>query len=144
MCFQEIVRRELDKDAEDLASAWNKAFQSFKRRLDEHPEYRDVPLIQAGERNLTSVLSYRGGQLMFALLQDRLGQQRLLELLKAFYQEHAASGATSEEFAEFIVLQAPSAKRIIDEWFLGSDYSELVVAEPDFDSLVLRYQLSQD
>ena len=140
MYLQEVARLELDEDAEDLASAWNKAFQSFKRRLEEHLEYRDVPLIQAGERNLTSVLSYRGGQLMFALLHGRLGQQRLLELLKAFYQEHAASGATSEEFAEFIVLQAPSAKRIIDEWFLGSAYSDLVLAEPDFDALVLRYQ----
>jgi hypothetical protein len=77
---------------------------------------------------------------MFALLERGLGQQRLLELLGAFYQRYAASGATSEEFAEFVVSQAPNAKRVIDEWFLGSAYSDLVLAEPDFDALVLRYQ----
>jgi hypothetical protein len=140
MYLQEIVWRELDEDSEDLGSTWNNAFQGLKRQLDEHPEYRDVPLIQSGERNLTSVLSYRGGQLMFALLERGLGQQRLLELLGAFYQRYAASGATSEEFAEFVVSQAPNAKRVIDEWFLGSAYSDLVLAEPDFDALVLRYQ----
>jgi hypothetical protein len=129
MYLQEIVWRELDEDSEDLGSTWNNAFQGLKRQLDEHPEYRDVPLIQSGERNLTSVLSYRGGQLMFALLERGLGQQRLLELL-----------GTSEEFAEFVVSQAPNAKRVIDEWFLGSAYSDLVLAEPDFDALVLRYQ----
>jgi hypothetical protein len=43
MCFQEIVRRELDKDAEDLASTSNNAIQSLKRQLGEQPEYRDVP-----------------------------------------------------------------------------------------------------
>ena len=78
---------------------------------------------------------------MFALLDRRLGRERLLDVLGAFYQAYAVSGATSEEFAEFIVSQAPSAKRIIDEWFLGSVYSDLVLAEPDFNAVVLRYQL---
>ena len=140
MYLQEIVWRELDEVSEGLDSTWSQAFQSFKRQLDEHPEYRDVPLMQAGERNLTSVLSYRGGQLMFALLDHRLGRELLLEVLGAFYQKHAASGATSEEFAEFVVSQAPNAKHIIDEWLLGNAYSDLVLTEPDFDALVLRYQ----
>jgi hypothetical protein len=140
MYLQEIVWRELDDDSEDLASTWNNAFKGLRRQLEEHPEYRDVPLILAGERNLTSVLSYRGGQLMFALLERRLGKERLLELLGAFYQTHADSGATSREFAEFVVSQAPSAERIIDEWFLGGQYSDLVLAESSFDALVLRYQ----
>jgi hypothetical protein len=142
MYLQEIVQRELDEDAEDLGSTWNSAFRGLKRQLDEHPEYRDVPLIQAGERNLTSVLSYRGGQLMFALLDRRLGRERLLEVLGAFYQAYVVSGATSEQFAEFVVSQAPGANRIIDEWFFGSTYSGLVLAEPDFDALVLRYQVN--
>ncbi|HSG97134.1 MAG TPA: hypothetical protein VLA11_04015 [Woeseiaceae bacterium] len=142
MYLQEIVQRELDEDAEDLGSTWSSAFRGLKRQLDEHPEYRDVPLIQAGERNLTSVLSYRGGQLMFALLDRRLGRERLLEVLGAFYQAYVISGATSEQFAEFVVSQAPGASRIIEEWFFGSAYSELVLAEPDFDALVLRYQVN--
>ena len=141
MYLQEIVQRELDEDSEELSSTWSNAFRGLKRELDEHPEYRDVPLVKAGERQLTSVLSYRAGQLMFALLDRRLGRERLLEVLGAFYQAHATSGATSEEFAAFVVSQAPGAERIIDEWFLGSDYSNLVLAEPDFDTLVLRYQL---
>ena len=143
MYLQEVVQWEFDEDAEDLGSTWSSAFQGLKRELDEHPEYRGVPLIQAGERNLTSVLSYRGGQLMFALLDHHLGRERLLNVLGAFYQAYAVSGATSAEFAEFVVLQAQSAKRIIDEWFLGSAYSDLVLSEPDFDALVLRYQVSQ-
>lgn len=141
MYLQEIVWRELDEDLEDLDSTWDNAFHGLKRELDEHPEYRNVPLIQSGERHLTSVLSYRAGQLMFALLDRHLGREPLLEVLGAFYQKYVASGATSEEFAEFVVSRAPSAKRIIDEWFLGSAYSDLMLAAPDFDALVLHYQL---
>lgn len=141
MYLQEIVWRELDEDLEDLGSTWDNAFHGLKRELDEHPEYRNVPLIQSGERHLTSVLSYRAGQLMFALLDRHLGREPLLEVLGAFYQKYVASGATSEEFAEFVVSRAPSAKRIIDEWFLGSAYSDLMLAAPDFDALVLHYQL---
>ena len=139
MYLQEVVQGEQDGNSEDLVATWNDGFQGLKRELEKHPEYREVPLIRAGERNLTSVLSYRAGQLMFALLEHRLGRQQLLAVLGAFYQEYAVSGATSEEFAEFVLLQAPNAKRIIDEWFLGSAYSDLVLAEPDFDALVLRY-----
>ena len=143
MYLQEVVRRTLDEDVDDLGATWNSAFQSLKRQLDEHPEYRDVPLIQAGERGLTSVLSYRAGQLMFALLDRRLGQQQLLEVLGAFYQAYAGSGASSDKFAEFVVTQNPGAKRILDDWFLGSEYSSLVLAEPDFDALVQHYQSNQ-
>jgi hypothetical protein len=140
MYLQEIVRQELDADAEDLDSTWESMFRLLKRRLDEQSEYRDVPLIKAGEMNLTSLLSYGGGQLMFALLHHRLGRDHLLALLKEFYQGHVASGATSEEFADFVVTQAPSARRIVDEWFLGSEYSNLILGEPNFAALVRRYQ----
>ena len=139
MYLQEVVQGELGGNTENLVDTWNNGLQRLKRELEEHPEYRGVPLVRAGERNLTSVLSYRAGQLMFALLEHHLGRGKLLEVLGDFYQKYAASGATSEEFGEFVLLRAPSAKRIIDEWFLGSDYSDLVLAEPDFDALVLRY-----
>ena len=142
MYLQELVQGERDDNSEDLDATWNDGFQGLKRELEEHPAYRDVPLIRAGERNLTSVLSYRAGQLMFALLEHRLGRQKLLKVLGAFYQEYAASGATSKEFAEFVLLRAPSAGRIIDEWFLGSAYSDLVLAESNFGALVSRYQLN--
>ena len=142
MYLQEVVQGELDGNSEDLIVAWNDGLQGLNRELKDHPEYRDVPLIRAGERNLTSVLSYRAGQLMFALLEHRLGRHRLLEVLGAFYQKYAASGATSEEFADFVLVHAPSARRVIDEWFLGSAYSDLVLAEKDFDALVERYQLN--
>ena len=77
---------------------------------------------------------------MFALLHHRLGMDHLLALLREFYQRHVESGATSEEFADFIVTQAPGAKQIVDEWFLGSEYSNLILGEPNFASLIQRYQ----
>ena len=140
MYLQEITRQELDGAAEGLDSAWESTFQWLKRQLDEHPGYREVPLIRAGEVNLTSVLSYGGGQLMFALLHQRLGRDQLLTLLGEFYQSHVASGATSQDFADFIVKKDPNAARIIDEWFLGGDYANLVLGEPSFAVLAQRYQ----
>lgn len=77
---------------------------------------------------------------MFALLHHRLGRDHLLALLREFYQGHVAAGATSEEFADFVVTRAPAARRIIDEWFLGSEYSNLILGEPSFAALVPRYQ----
>jgi len=139
MYLQEIVRQELDQDAENLVSTWEKTFQWLKRHLDEHPEYRDVPLIRAGEMNLTSVLSYGGGQLMFALLHHRLGVDRLLALLREFNDAHLASGATSIEFAEFLLRQAPSSKHIIEDWFLGGEYCNFVLSSPDFSALIHHY-----
>jgi len=140
MYLQEITSQALNDDAEELDRTWENAFERLKRQLEEHPDYRDVPLVQAGEMNLTSVLSYRGGQLMFALLHHRLGQEQLLDVLRDFYQTYIESGATSEDFANFVLTQAPGAKHIIDEWFLGSDYSSLVLDEPDFTALIQRYQ----
>jgi hypothetical protein len=139
MYLQEITHQELDQGAENLASTWETTFQWLKRQLDEHPEYRGVPLIRAGELNLTSVLSYGGGQLMFALLHYRLGVDQLLALLREFNEAHVASGATSMGFAEFVLRQAPSSKRIIEDWFLGGEYSELVLSRPNFAALVQRY-----
>jgi hypothetical protein len=143
MYLQEITRQQLDEDGEELDIVWENAFQGLKRQLVEHSEYRGVPLIRAGEMNLTSVLSYRGGQLMFALLHHQLGRDRLLALLGEFYRRHVASGATSEEFANFIVTQEPRAKRIIDEWFLGDEYSNLVLRESGIAALIQRYQSGQ-
>ncbi len=140
MYLQEIARQELDENADDLDSTWEDMFQFLKQRLDEQSESRDVPLIRAGEMNLTSLLSYGGGQLMFALLHHRLGRDHLLALLKEFYQGHVESGASSEEFADFVIAQAPSAKQIVEEWFLGSEYSNLILGETNFAALVQRYQ----
>ena len=139
MYLQEIMRQQLDQGAENLAFTWETTFQWLRRQLDEHPEYRGVPLIRAGELNLTSVLSYGGGQLMFALLHYRLGVDRLLALLREFNEAHIASGATSMGFAEFVLEQAPGSRRIVEEWFLGGEYSDLVLSRPNFAALVQHY-----
>jgi hypothetical protein len=140
MYLQELTQQVLQGDTAGLERAWDRDRQALARELDEHPEYRDVPLIQAGEKGLTSVLSYRGGGLMFALLHHRLGQERLLSELREFYQSYFKSGATSKEFADFIVARAPDARRIVDEWFLGSTYSKLLLDGLDFAALVKRYE----
>ena len=139
MYLQETVRQELDGDAGSLDSAWETTLQWLRKQLVEHPKYRGLALVRAGEMNLTSVLSYGGGQLMFALLHHRLGMDRLLALLRDFNEAHIASGATSMEFAEFVLRQAPGSRRIIEEWFLGSEYSDLVLSRPDFAALVQHY-----
>ena len=113
--------------------------ERMKQSLEENPEYRDVPLVLAGEKGLTSALSYRGGALFFGLLHGKLGQEELHSILKDYYQQHYESGATSEAFAEFLLTQAPEAQPIVDEWFLGSRYSELLLEGLDFEALLGRY-----
>lgn len=74
---------------------------------------------------------------------DRSSSAGVSGLPETGYQAHAVSGATSEEFAEFMVTRAPAGKAIIDEWFLGKAYSRVVLLEPDFEALVVRYQVEQ-
>jgi hypothetical protein len=140
MYLQQITRVALDEDTGELSVVWERAFKGLKEQFEEHPDYRGVPLAKAGAMELTSVLSYRGGQLMFALLDHRLGQAQLLDMLKNFYRKYVESGATSKEFADFVVTHTPGAKPIIDEWFLGSEYSDLVLAAADYAALAERYQ----
>ena len=77
---------------------------------------------------------------MFALLDRRLGQERLISILGDFYQTYYESGATSRDFADFITAREPGARRIVDEWFLGGTYSGLLLDGLDFAALVERYE----
>ena len=138
--LQELIQQELHSDPGRLDREMERDLRGLRDQLERHPEYRGVPLIEAGERDLTSVLSYRGAGLMFGLLHHRLGSERLFSLLGDFYQERHASGATSQEFADFLLSRAPEARAIVDEWFVGGTYSALILEGMAFQALVGRYR----
>jgi hypothetical protein len=140
MYLQYLVAQELEGEAGWLDRGMQELHERLRGHLRENPGHRGVPLIRVGERGLTSALAYTGGGLFFGLLHHRVGQQRLLSTLRDYHQRYYDSGATSEEFAEFLATRAPNAQRILDEWFLGDAYSELVMQSPDVETLIARYE----
>ncbi len=134
-----MLAEELDADTGRLALSMDRYVTSLRNHLTENPSHRDIPLIEAGARDVTSTFSYVGGAIFFGLLQHRVGQARLLSILGAFYQQHYAAGATSKQFAEFVVAEAPAARPIIEQWFLGHAYATLLLQGLTFDELVTRY-----
>jgi aminopeptidase N len=116
----------------------------LRSTLERDTQYQDVPLAQAGERDATSAVAYSGGGIFFGLLHRRIGRAHLLEILKDFLAEHRQAGATTMEFADFILSRAPEARQIFDEWFLGSTYADLVLQGASFEELAERYTIQHD
>jgi aminopeptidase N len=137
--LQEVVAERFDGDPGRLDRELEKHRARLMKHLGDRPEHRGIPLLEAGDRGVTSVFSYSGGGLFFGLLDRRLGRGPLLAVLRDFYQEHHAAGATSDAFATFLAERAPEARTLVDEWLRSGTYSELLLEGLDFEALVRRY-----
>jgi len=69
------------------------------RAFDTDPSSQGVPFADYGQNGLTDY-SYATGLLFFFVLEELLGQEELLAILRAHYQEHRDGGTTFEDLEE--------------------------------------------
>jgi hypothetical protein len=86
------------------------------RAFDANPSAQGVPFVDYGQEGLTDY-SYATGLLFFFVLEELLGQQELLEILRDHYQEHREGGTTFEDLEEALVRGASrDLGPFLEEW----------------------------
>ncbi len=139
MYLQEVVQERIGDEPGRLQRKVDRDIGSLRTWLAAHPEAQAVPIDQAGVRGLTSVISYTAGEIFFALLDRRLGGDRLRALLDEYSRTRAVHGGGAADFASFMTGKAPEARPIFADWFTGGAYSALILQGMDLGALAARY-----
>jgi len=144
MLLQHLVEEELDGKAGAAENAVSRSLARLSKNFAEHPAWQAVPMIAYGEKDLTD-LSYRMGQVFFYLLRESLGEKAFLDAVGGFYQEYAATGATTRQFVEYIKKRSDvSLDRLFDEWVFTAKAAELVASGTPLAAIVERYRSADD
>lgn len=138
--LQYLVQEKLEgKD-----NAVEEAVQRIQKRLQDHfadnPEAAAVPMIDLGEKQMTD-LAYTKGMLFFYLLYEVMGEKPFLEIVGAFYQKYAGSGATAREFVDFIKANAKAnLEPLMQDWIFTAKSSELIQSDMTVEEILGRYR----
>ena len=101
----------------------------------------DPPMIEFGQSGLTG-RSYRQGAVLFDLLYRVLGEAAFDEALGTFFEEHRASGATTDDFVDALGRSSkPAATRgVLADWLYTGDGIHRLSAGASLDDLVASYR----
>ena len=118
----------------------DKLLTSTKRRLENEPGWRELPMKDFGAADATS-LSYVAGGLFFGLVHRALGDDEFFKFYKGFYQQYGKSGATATGFADYAKAYGNDKVTILfDDWMLTSRWTNHVDAARSFEELAAVYE----
>ena len=110
------------------------------KQFAKHPDWRAVPMIDYGVKDLTD-LSYTVGQVFFYLLYDRLGEEEFLKTIAGFKHDYRGTGATTRQFVESVRKRATvDVGRLCEEWVFTPRAAELIVSGTSLEELSRRYR----
>ena len=115
MYLQSIMAERLD-GWETRAEYLEHRAERLLRAFDTDPSAQGVPFADYGQNGLTDY-SYATGLLFFFVLEELLGREELLAILRAHYQEHREGGTTFEDFEE--ALRGAASRDLgpfLEEW----------------------------
>ena len=95
MYLQSILAEEIE-DWSDRAEYLEYRADRLLRAFDDNTSAQGVPFADYGQKGLTDY-SYATGMLFFFVLEELIGQQELLGILRDHYQEHRERGTTFED-----------------------------------------------
>jgi aminopeptidase N len=101
MYLQSILAEEIE-DWGDRAEHLEYRADRLLRVFDDNPSAQGVPFADYGQKGLTDY-SYATGMLLFFVLEELIGQQELLGILRDHYQEHREAGTTFEDLEEALL-----------------------------------------
>lgn len=138
MYLQSILAEEIE--------AWEGRSEYLERRadrllrsFDENPSAQGVPFAAYGKKGLTDY-SYATGLLFFFVLEELLGQQQLLEILRAHNQEHRESGTTFEDLEEALTRGASrDLGPFLQEWIHSTTWQDRVRTRDSIPGLAELY-----
>jgi len=140
MFLQHLVQEKLEDKQSATETAVNKMRERLQNNFTQHPDWRDVPMIDYGKEDITD-LSYRKGQIFFYILYELMGEDLFLEAMGSFYQKYYETGATAQEFVTHVKDLSPmNLDLLFEEWIYGAKSSELIMSEMSIVNIVDRYK----
>ena len=140
MFLQHLVQEKLEDKKNAIVTALNKMRERLRNNFAQHPDWRDVPMIDYGKEDITD-LAYRKGQIFFYILYELMGEDLFLEAMGSFYQKYFETGATAQEFIDHIKDLAPmNLDLLFEEWIFGDRSSELIISEESIIDIKNRYK----
>jgi hypothetical protein len=113
---------------------------SFRRMYNNIPNARTTPMIDYGKEGLTN-LSYSKGMLFFYVYYKLVGEEELLNKLGNYYQKYKTTGATTEEFLDFLKESAPiDTTEFINDWFYTIKIDTQIIDDTPLHNLVDMYR----
>jgi hypothetical protein len=140
MFLQHLVQEKLEDKRSATQTAVNKMRERLRNDFAQHPDWKDVPMIDFGKENMTD-LSYRKGQIFFYILYELIGENLFLEAMGSFYQKFYDTGATAQQFVDHVKDLSPiNLEFLFDDWIFGTESSELIMSGTSIPNIVNRYK----
>jgi hypothetical protein len=140
MFLQHLVQEKLEGKSNAAEKAVNAMRDRLRKNFAQHPEWTDVAMIDYGKENITD-LSYRKGQIFFYVLYELMGEKPFLEAMGSFYQKYYETGATAQEFVDFVKnLSSINLDKLFEEWVFGAESSKLIVSRMSIIDIIERYK----
>ena len=139
MLLQYLVQKKLDNKPDALIKGYERLSARFRQQCERNPKCKDVPIIEYGNEGLTD-LSYTKGMLFFYILYNLMEEEDFLDATGSFYQKYKHSGATSEEFLNYIKERSEqNLDRLYKEWIYGAESSRLILERVPVEDFIQRY-----
>jgi hypothetical protein len=140
MFLQHLVQEKLEDKRSATQTAVNKMRERLRNDFAQHPDWKDVPMIDFGKEDMTD-LSYRKGQIFFYILYELIGENLFLEAMGSFYQKFYDTGATAQQFVDHVKDLSPiNLEFLFDDWIFGTESSELIMSGTSIPNIVNRYK----
>jgi hypothetical protein len=138
--MQYFVQKILENKPDALINGYERLSERFRQQCERNPKCKDVPIIAYGREDLTD-LSYSKGMLFFFILYNLMGEKDFLDAVGSFYQKYKHSGATSEEFLDYMKQHAKqNLDRLYQEWIYGAESSRLILDKVPVEEIIQRYR----
>ncbi|MGE0589060.1 MAG: hypothetical protein AB7O48_10845 [Cyclobacteriaceae bacterium] len=139
MFLQYLAYDELNERGSFIKSLTGR-LERMKKYFDTHPE--QISMSQYGHQGVTSSLSYGVGPLFFYVLSEVMGKEKLLAAMGEFYRQFEESGAGIDDLPKFLIKEDKKTKPVIDDWYYGIRYIELIKNANTVSELVATYKVS--
>jgi hypothetical protein len=118
----------------------NQRIARLRDQLPEHPEWRQVPMLDYGSEFMTD-LSYRVGAVMFDLMYRLSGSAAFNQIMGGYYEQFGATGGTTDEFVRLASRISPAdLTPLFQDWIYTTGWTERVEASDGVEDLVRHYQ----
>lgn len=140
MFLQHLVEEKLDGKPNAAKIAVDRMRERLRKSFIQHPEWKDVPMVDYGKENMTD-LSYRKGQIFFYILYELMGEDLFLKTMGSFYQKYYDTGATAKEFVTHVKnLSSVNLDLLFEDWIFGTKSSELIMSDSSISDIANRYK----
>lgn len=135
-----LVQERFENKKGSLKKAVEWCSENFRKTCEEHPEYKEVPLVNYGKEGITG-LSYSKGMVLFYILYTLVGEEQFNEIIGTYYQAYGKTGATVDNFVNHAkkVTQKDISK-FLEEWFYGTQSSEYLMKKISVQEIINKYK----